>query len=54
MCGSPVSDFPIYLFIFVVFLNRYVFGFYLTRVKGGKIDETITGCESRDVLMAEP
>jgi N-acetylglucosaminyltransferase len=42
---DPVSDFPIYLFIFVVFLNRYVFGFYLTRVKGRKLDETITGYE---------
>ena len=40
-----MNDFPIYLFIFVVFLNRYVFGFYLTRVKGGKIDETIAGFE---------
>jgi N-acetylglucosaminyltransferase len=40
-----VNDFPIYLFIFVVFLNRYVFGFYLTRVKGRKIDETIAGFE---------
>ena len=26
--------FPIYLFIFIVFLNRYVFGFYLTRLRG--------------------
>ena len=40
-----MNDFPIYLFIFVVFLNRYVFGFYLTRVKGSKIDETIAGFE---------
>lgn len=40
-----MNDFPIYLFIFVVFLNRYVFGFYLTRVKGSKIDEMITGFE---------
>ncbi|MBV8758448.1 MAG: glycosyltransferase family 2 protein [Deltaproteobacteria bacterium] len=40
-----MNDFPIYLFIFVVFLNRYVFGFYLTRVKGRKIDEKIAGYE---------
>ena len=36
---TPVADFPIYLFIFIVFLNRYVFGFYLTilRGKSGKV-----------------
>ncbi len=36
---------PIYLFIFIVFLNRYVFGFYLTLVRRKKIDETIEGYE---------
>ena len=36
---------PIYLFIFIVFLNRYVFGFYLTIVKGKRLDETIEGYE---------
>ena len=30
---ARVIDFPIYLFIFIVFLNRYVFGFYLTLVQ---------------------
>jgi GT2 family glycosyltransferase len=42
---TRVNDFPIYLFIFVVFLNRYVFGFYLARVKGRKLDATIAGYE---------
>ena len=42
---ARVNDFPIYLFIFIVFLNRYVFGFYLSRVKGKKLDETIAGFE---------
>ncbi|NVB82803.1 MAG: glycosyltransferase [Kofleriaceae bacterium] len=36
---------PIYLFIFIVFLNRYVFGFYLTLLRGKKLDETIEGYE---------
>jgi N-acetylglucosaminyltransferase len=36
---------PIYLFIFIVFLNRYVFGFYLTIVRGKRLDETIEGYE---------
>jgi len=40
-----VSTFPIYLFIFIVFLNRYVFGFYLALVKGRKLDQTISGYE---------
>jgi len=44
-CRRTVSSFPIYLFIFIVFLNRYVFGFYLTLVRGRKLDETIDGYE---------
>ncbi|HEU0036260.1 MAG TPA: glycosyltransferase [Kofleriaceae bacterium] len=40
-----VDAFPIYLFIFIVFLNRYVFGFYLTLVRKRRIDETISGYE---------
>ena len=40
-----MTDFPIYLFIFIVFLNRYVFGLYLTLVRGRKFDETIAGYE---------
>jgi N-acetylglucosaminyltransferase len=40
-----VETFPIYLFIFIVFLNRYVFGFYLTLIRRGRIDETIEGYE---------
>ncbi len=42
---AHVDTFPIYLFIFIVFLNRYVFGFYLTIVRRSKIDETIEGYE---------
>jgi N-acetylglucosaminyltransferase len=40
-----LDTFPIYLFIFIVFLNRYVFGFYLTIVRRQKMDETIEGYE---------
>jgi len=40
-----VNDFPIFLFIFIVFLNRYVFGWWLTLVKGKQLDETIAGYE---------
>ncbi|MBA3397754.1 MAG: glycosyltransferase [Deltaproteobacteria bacterium] len=36
---------PVYLFIFIVFLNRYVFGFYLTVIKRKTLDETIEGYE---------
>jgi N-acetylglucosaminyltransferase len=43
--ARAVDTFPIYLFIFIVFLNRYVFGFYLTIVRRSKIDETIEGYE---------
>jgi cellulose synthase/poly-beta-1,6-N-acetylglucosamine synthase-like glycosyltransferase len=46
VCATyAVDTFPIYLFIFIVFLNRYVFGFYLTIVRRSKIDETIEGYE---------
>jgi cellulose synthase/poly-beta-1,6-N-acetylglucosamine synthase-like glycosyltransferase len=37
-----VSSLPVYLFIFIVFLNRYVFGLYLSIVKGKKLDEKRT------------
>ncbi|MBA2543916.1 MAG: glycosyltransferase [Deltaproteobacteria bacterium] len=40
-----METFPIYLFIFIVFLNRYVFGFYLTVIRRKSIDETIEGFE---------
>ena len=40
-----MSNLPIYLFIFIVFLNRYVFGLYLTLVRGRKLDSTIEGYE---------
>jgi N-acetylglucosaminyltransferase len=43
--AAHVDTFPIYLFIFIVFLNRYVFGFYLTIIRRSKIDETIEGYE---------
>jgi cellulose synthase/poly-beta-1,6-N-acetylglucosamine synthase-like glycosyltransferase len=36
---------PVFLFIFIVFLNRYVFGYYLTLVRGKRLDETIEGYE---------
>lgn len=40
-----VTSLPIALFIFLVFLNRYVFGLYLTIVRRKTIDETIEGYE---------
>jgi len=40
-----VTDFPIYLFILIVFANRYIFGLYLAKVKGKKFDATIEGYE---------
>ena len=36
---------PVYLFILVVFLNRYVLGWYLARAKGVHFDEKIEGYE---------
>ena len=33
-----MPDFPIYLFIFIVFLNRYVFGLYLTLLRRKSLD----------------
>src|SRR5882724_10887602 len=43
--ARAVSQFPIYLFIFIVFLNRYVFGLWLTMVRGKKLDDKISGYE---------
>jgi N-acetylglucosaminyltransferase len=43
--SARVTSLPIYLFIFLVFLNRYVFGFYLTLIRRNRIDETIEGYE---------
>ncbi len=40
-----MTDFPISLFIFIVCLNRYVFGLYLALFKGKKFDEKIEGYE---------
>jgi len=41
--AASVQSFPIYLFIFIVFLNRYVFGWYLTILKGKRLDPKISG-----------
>ncbi len=40
-----MPDLPIYLFVFIVFLNRYVFGLYLSLVKGKDFDAKIEGYE---------
>ena len=40
-----MTEFPIYLFILVVFANRYVFGLYLAKVKGKKFDAKVQGYE---------
>ncbi len=37
--------FPIFLFIFIVFLNRYVFGFYLAFVRKNKLAERVDDYE---------
>ncbi|HEU5057567.1 MAG TPA: glycosyltransferase family 2 protein, partial [Kofleriaceae bacterium] len=40
-----MTDFPIYLFILLVFANRYLFGLYLSLVKGKKLDARVDGYE---------
>jgi N-acetylglucosaminyltransferase len=40
-----VRLFPIYLFIFIVFLNRYVFGLYLTLINRKRLAQKIHGYE---------
>jgi cellulose synthase/poly-beta-1,6-N-acetylglucosamine synthase-like glycosyltransferase len=40
-----VTVFPIYLLVFLVFLNRYFGGVWLKRLKGKKFDVEITGYE---------
>ena len=40
-----MTDFPIYLFILLVFANRYLFGFYLAKVKGRRFDQKVEGYE---------
>jgi N-acetylglucosaminyltransferase len=40
-----VTDFPIYLFILLVFANRYILGLYLSLVKGRRFDEKVEGYE---------
>src|SRR5437588_11622874 len=35
---SPMDVFPIFLFILVVFANRYIFGFYLKMMRGRRFD----------------
>ena len=41
-----MPTFPIFLFIFIVFLNRYVFGWWLVLARGNRnVDATIAGYE---------
>ncbi len=40
-----MSDLPIYLFILLVFANRYLFGLYLSLIRGKKFDATVEGYE---------
>ena len=42
---AAVDTFPIYLFILLIFVNRYVLGLYLSLVRGRRFDETIEGYE---------
>jgi cellulose synthase/poly-beta-1,6-N-acetylglucosamine synthase-like glycosyltransferase len=37
--------FPVFLFILIVFANRYIFGLYLKIVRGGKFDHKVSGWE---------
>jgi cellulose synthase/poly-beta-1,6-N-acetylglucosamine synthase-like glycosyltransferase len=43
--GHAMDVFPIFLFILLVFANRYVFGLYLRLVRGKRFDVTIDGYE---------
>ena len=40
-----MDAFPIYLFILLIFANRYIFGLYLALIRGRKFDEKIEGYE---------
>lgn len=37
--------FPVFLFILLVFANRYIFGVYVKHIRGRRFDETVTGYE---------
>jgi cellulose synthase/poly-beta-1,6-N-acetylglucosamine synthase-like glycosyltransferase len=43
--GPAMDNVPVFLFILIVFANRYVFGLYLKLVKGRKFDQTVEGYE---------
>jgi N-acetylglucosaminyltransferase len=45
MWNRHVTDFPIYLFILLVFANRYIFGLYFSLLRGKKFDARIEGYE---------
>ena len=49
-----VRLFPIYLFIFIVFLNRYVFGLYLTIINRKKLAKKIHGYEPTPASVVKP
>src|SRR4051794_36054604 len=40
-----MNIFPVFLVVFLVFINRYVFGFYLRKLKGAAFDRTVSGYE---------
>ncbi len=40
-----MDNVPVFLFILIVFANRYVFGLYLKLVKGRRFDETVADYE---------
>jgi cellulose synthase/poly-beta-1,6-N-acetylglucosamine synthase-like glycosyltransferase len=40
-----MSLFPVYLFVFIVSINRYILGLYLKLTRGQKFDRTIQGFE---------
>ena len=45
VCNRHVTDFPVYLFILLVFANRYLFGLYLSVLRGKKFDARLEGYE---------
>jgi hypothetical protein len=40
--ASAVDSFPIYLFILVIFANRYILGLYLSLARGRRFDQKVT------------
>ena len=46
-----MSLFPVYLFILLVFMNRYLLGLYLRLVRGRRFDRTVEGYEPTATIV---